>query len=80
MKAHAFELGLVHEPSVNLMKDRSIHVHCPSGAIPKDGPSSGIAQAIALISLFSGRAVPPTIAMTVSATQVDPYVRCGTGD
>lgn len=39
-KAHAFELGLAHEPSQNIMKDRSIHVHCPSGAIPKDGPSS----------------------------------------
>ncbi|KAF3767406.1 ATP-dependent protease La [Cryphonectria parasitica EP155] len=64
VKAHAFELGLVHEPSQNIMKDRSLHVHCPSGAIPKDGPSSGIAQTIALISLFSGRVVPPTIAMT----------------
>jgi ATP-dependent Lon protease len=48
------------------MKDRSIHVHCPSGAIPKDGPSAGMAHTIALISLFSGRAVPPTMAMTVS--------------
>lgn len=45
VKAHAFELSLVHQPSQNIMKDRSIHVHCPSGAIPKDGPSSGMAQA-----------------------------------
>ncbi len=65
VKAHAFELGLSKSPSENIMKNRSIHVHCPSGSIPKDGPSSGIAQAIALISLFSGRAVPPTMAMTV---------------
>ncbi|KAK3906898.1 Lon protease C-terminal proteolytic domain-containing protein [Staphylotrichum tortipilum] len=64
VKAHAFELGLSKSPSENIMKNRSIHVHCPSGSIPKDGPSSGIAQAIALISLFSGRAVPPTMAMT----------------
>ncbi|KAL1844432.1 hypothetical protein VTK73DRAFT_2567 [Phialemonium thermophilum] len=64
VKAHAFELGLTADPSVNIMKDRSIHVHCPSGSIPKDGPSSGIAQAIALISLFSAKPVPPTIAMT----------------
>ncbi|KAK0627229.1 Lon protease C-terminal proteolytic domain-containing protein [Immersiella caudata] len=64
VKAHAFELGLTQSPGENIMKDRSIHVHCPSGSIPKDGPSSGISQAIALISLFSGRAVPPTMAMT----------------
>ncbi|OAA68906.1 Peptidase S16, Lon [Cordyceps fumosorosea ARSEF 2679] len=64
VKAHAFELGLTHEPSADIMKNRSIHVHCPAGAIPKDGPSSGIGQAIALISLFSGKPVPPTMAMT----------------
>ncbi|KOS18335.1 Lon protease -like protein 2 [Escovopsis weberi] len=64
VKAHAFELGLTPEPSADIMRDRSIHVHCPSGAIPKDGPSSGIGQAIALISLFSGKPVPPTMAMT----------------
>lgn len=65
VKAHAYELGLTPEPTVDIMKERSIHVHCPSGAIPKDGPSSGIGQAIALISLFSGKPVPPTMAMTV---------------
>lgn len=64
VKAHAYELGLTHEPTTDIMKDRSIHVHCPSGAIPKDGPSSGVGQAIALISLFSGKPVPPTMAMT----------------
>ncbi|KAG6009590.1 hypothetical protein E4U21_001957 [Claviceps maximensis] len=64
VKAHAYELGLTPEPTTDVMKDRSIHVHCPSGAIPKDGPSSGIGQAIALISLFSGKPVPPTMAMT----------------
>lgn len=66
VKAHAFELGLAPEPATDIMKNRSIHVHCPSGAIPKDGPSSGIGQAIALISLFSGKPVPPTMAMTVT--------------
>jgi ATP-dependent Lon protease len=65
VKAHAYELGLTPEPTTDIMKERSIHVHCPSGAIPKDGPSSGIGQAIALISLFSGKPVPPTMAMTV---------------
>ena len=64
VKAHAFELGLAADPSEDIMKNRSIHVHCPSGAIPKDGPSAGLAHTIALISLFSGREVRPTLAMT----------------
>ncbi|KAI2628361.1 ATP-dependent protease La [Xylaria nigripes] len=64
VRNHAYELGLTHGPTDNIMKDRSLHIHCPSGAVPKDGPSSGMAQAIALISLFSGRPVPPTMAMT----------------
>ena len=64
VKAHAYELGLTNQADENIMKKRSIHVHCPSGAIPKDGPSAGLAHTIALISLFSGQAVPPTIAMT----------------
>ncbi|KAG6088022.1 hypothetical protein E4U15_006938 [Claviceps sp. LM218 group G6] len=64
VKAHAYELGLTPDSTTDIMKDRSIHVHCPSGAIPKDGPSSGIGQAIALVSLFSGKPVPPTMAMT----------------
>lgn len=65
VKAHAYELGLTAESTTNIMEGRSIHVHCPSGSIPKDGPSSGIAQTIGLISLFSGNPVPPTMAMTV---------------
>lgn len=64
VKAHAYELALTHDPSEDIMKSRSIHVHCPSGAIPKDGPSAGLAHTIALVSLFSGKSVPPTIAMT----------------
>ncbi|KAF2129682.1 ATP-dependent protease La [Dothidotthia symphoricarpi CBS 119687] len=64
VKAHAFELGLAATQDEDIMKNRSIHVHCPSGAIPKDGPSAGLAHTIALISLFSGKPVPPTLAMT----------------
>ena len=64
VKAHSFELGLTNDPNEDIMKARSVHVHCPSGAIPKDGPSAGLAHTIALISLFSGKAVPPEIAMT----------------
>lgn len=64
VKAHSYELGLTSDTNEDIMKNRSVHVHCPSGAIPKDGPSAGLAHTIALISLFSGKAVPPTIAMT----------------
>jgi ATP-dependent Lon protease len=64
VKAHAYELGLTHNPDEDIMERRAIHVHCPAGAVPKDGPSAGLAHTVALISLFSGRAVPPQIAMT----------------
>lgn len=63
VKSHAFDLGLAAADE-DIMKNRSIHVHCPSGAIPKDGPSAGLAHTVALISLFSGKPVPPTLAMT----------------
>ncbi|KAE9964024.1 hypothetical protein EG327_001143 [Venturia inaequalis] len=68
VKSHAFELGLTSDVNEDIMKNRSIHVHCPGGAVPKDGPSAGMAHTIALISLFSGRAVPPEIAMTGEIT------------
>lgn len=64
VKSHAYELALTHDPNEDIMKSRSVHVHCPSGAIPKDGPSAGLAHTIALISLFSSKPVPPTLAMT----------------
>ena len=41
-----------------------VHVHVPAGAIPKDGPSAGVAMFIALASLFTNRAVRPDVAMT----------------
>lgn len=64
VKAHALDLGITARADEDLMKNRSIHVHCPSGAIPKDGPSAGLAHTVALISLFSNTPVPPTLAMT----------------
>jgi ATP-dependent Lon protease len=47
-----------------LFEHSDIHVHVPAGAIPKDGPSAGVAMFISLTSLMTGRAVPPATAMT----------------
>ena len=53
--------------SVNF-KERDIHVHVPSGAVPKDGPSAGIALFTALASLFTGIKVDAKLGMTGEIT------------
>src|SRR5213076_27110 len=45
-------------------REMDIHVHVPAGAVPKDGPSAGIAMFTALASLFSNTPVRPDVAMT----------------
>ncbi len=45
-----------------------IHIHVPAGAVPKDGPSAGVAMTVALSSLVSGRPVRNDVAMTGEVT------------
>jgi ATP-dependent Lon protease len=47
-----------------LFEGMDLHVHIPAGAIPKDGPSAGVAMFVALASLFTGRPVRHDVAMT----------------
>lgn len=49
-------------------KERDLHIHVPSGAVPKDGPSAGIALFTALSSLVTGIKVDPKLAMTGEIT------------
>ena len=45
-----------------------VHLHVPSGAVPKDGPSAGVAMVTSLASLFSGRPARARVAMTGEIT------------
>ena len=49
-------------------RDMDIHVHVPAGAVPKDGPSAGVAMFTALASLFSNTPVRSDVAMTGEIT------------
>jgi len=49
-------------------RERDLHIHVPSGSVPKDGPSAGIALFTALASLFTGIKVDPKLAMTGEIT------------
>jgi ATP-dependent Lon protease len=62
--SHAATFGI----DTQKFKDCGVHVHVPAGAVPKDGPSAGITMAVALTSLYTGRAARGDTAMTGEIT------------
>jgi ATP-dependent Lon protease len=64
VRSKAGQLGF--EPG--LFEGADVHVHVPAGAIPKDGPSAGLAMVMAVASLFSGRPVRGDLGMTGEVT------------
>jgi ATP-dependent Lon protease len=64
IKAHSSMLGIVPE----VFDNWHVHIHVPEGAIPKDGPSAGIAMATSLASAFTQRKVKKYLAMTGEIT------------
>ncbi|MBD8605227.1 endopeptidase La [Aeromicrobium sp. CFBP 8757] len=63
VRSHAAQLGI--DPAT---LERSIHLHVPAGAVPKDGPSAGVTMVTALTSLALGRQVRADVGMTGEVT------------
>jgi ATP-dependent Lon protease len=64
LQANAKKYGIKQEDFAK----KSVHVHVPEGAVPKDGPSAGITMLTSLTSAFTGRKVKPYLAMTGELT------------
>jgi len=64
VRGHAGDLGLEED----WFAGKDVHIHVPAGAVPKDGPSAGIALATALASLALGKPVSEDVAMTGEIT------------
>jgi ATP-dependent Lon protease len=62
--SHAEALGI----DADLFRRSGVHIHVPAGAVPKDGPSAGVALAMALTSLYTGIPVRSDVAMTGEIT------------
>jgi len=63
-RSHYYELGL----KANFAENIDVHIHVPEGAVPKDGPSAGVAITTALVSALTGAPVRRDIGMTGEVT------------
>ncbi|KXT15055.1 hypothetical protein AC579_1491 [Pseudocercospora musae] len=77
--AYSFAKGLLAKqfPNNKFFEKARIHLHCPEGAVQKDGPSAGITMATSLLSLALNKALDPTIAMTGELTVTGKVLRIG---
>ncbi len=64
IRAHSDE----YELDKDFHEKNDVHIHVPAGAIPKDGPSAGVAMFVAVLSLFTGQIVRNDVAMTGEIT------------
>ncbi|CCH58665.1 hypothetical protein TBLA_0A08760 [Henningerozyma blattae CBS 6284] len=64
-------------PENRFFEKAAIHLHCPEGAIPKDGPSAGVTMASSFLSLALDYSISPTVAMTGELTLTGKVLRIG---
>ncbi|KAI4244117.1 MAG: hypothetical protein L6R40_003101 [Gallowayella cf. fulva] len=77
--AYSFAKGLLARkfPDNKFFEKAKVHLHCPEGAVQKDGPSAGVTMATSLLSLALGKGVGPTVAMTGELTVTGKVLRIG---
>jgi ATP-dependent Lon protease len=73
VRSHAEELGI--DP--DWFAEHDVHIHVPAGAVPKDGPSAGVAMATAIVSLVTGRTVSEKVGMTGEITLTGQVLQIG---
>ena len=69
--------ALAQNTDISFFQNHDIHVHVPEGATPKDGPSAGMAVAVAMYSVVTGSPIYPDIAMTGEVTLRGNILRIG---